>query len=385
MKKFFLFLVFSVAAMTISAQSESAPISAERVFQRPDYEQIQSIGKPAYEALVKRLYNADTTLTLKEKQDIYFGSAFYGYYAEDFDESKVREMMKARKSPKAISKYIDNYLKKCPADLRAILYRAYSAADENDKKAVSKYANIFAMLCDAIIRTGNGETERTAWHVVTVADEYTLMWYVFEVKVISQLLTSTKCDMITVATESGIQLDLYFDVQLVLAMENLALRKDESPFYFIYTEQTVDSEPIAGINYQKVETEKEDSTLLLNEDGGYLMDEDGNYIIAENMPRFPGGMDSLVNFLSTNVKYPKECVDANIQGKVMVQFVVDTDGSITDVEVVRSAGDPLLDKEAVRVVQMMPKWIPGTIKGRIVRVGYTLPINFKIPESSSKK
>lgn len=96
------------------------------------------------------------------------------------------------------------------------------------------------------------------------------------------------------------------------------------------------------------------------------------------MPGFPGGQEALFRFLSDNVKYPVIAQENHIQGRVIVQFVVDKDGMISDVEVARSGGDPSLDKEAVRVIKAMPRWIPGTQRGKPIRVKYTVPVNFRL-------
>ena len=93
------------------------------------------------------------------------------------------------------------------------------------------------------------------------------------------------------------------------------------------------------------------------------------------MPSFPGG--NVQKWISKNVKYPVLAMENGIQGKVYIQFVIEKDGSITDVKVVRGV-DASLDKEAVRVVKAMPKWKPGKQRGKPVRVSYTLPINFQL-------
>ena len=100
-------------------------------------------------------------------------------------------------------------------------------------------------------------------------------------------------------------------------------------------------------------------------------------MICEEMPEFPGGMKECMIFLSKNIKYPANAKEKGIQGRVIVQFVVNTDGSIVEPKVVRGV-DPELDKEALRVLQMMPKWKPGKQKGEAVRVKYTIPIMFKL-------
>ena len=102
------------------------------------------------------------------------------------------------------------------------------------------------------------------------------------------------------------------------------------------------------------------------------------FVVVESMPEFPGGQQALFKFLSENVKYPVIAQENGIQGRVICQFVVNKDGSIVDVEVVRSGGDASLDKEAVRVIKSMPKWKPGKQRGKPVRVKYPVPVNFKL-------
>lgn len=89
------------------------------------------------------------------------------------------------------------------------------------------------------------------------------------------------------------------------------------------------------------------------------------------------GMKGLMAFLSRNIKYPVKAEENGIQGRVICSFVVGTDGSISDVKVENSV-DPSLDKEAIRVIKSMPKWIPGTQKGKPVRVRYTMPVTFRL-------
>ena len=102
------------------------------------------------------------------------------------------------------------------------------------------------------------------------------------------------------------------------------------------------------------------------------------FVVVETMPEFPGGQQALFKYLSENVKYPVIAQENGIQGRVICQFVVNKDGSIVDVEVVRSGGDASLDKEDVRVIKSMPKWKPGKQRGKAVRVKYTVPVNFRL-------
>ena len=99
--------------------------------------------------------------------------------------------------------------------------------------------------------------------------------------------------------------------------------------------------------------------------------------VVEQMPSFPGGDKALLEYLSNNIKYPVVAQENGVQGRVVVSFVVEKDGSITDVKVVRSV-DPSLDKEAARVVKSMPRWIPGKQNGSAVRVKYNVPVSFKL-------
>lgn len=101
------------------------------------------------------------------------------------------------------------------------------------------------------------------------------------------------------------------------------------------------------------------------------------FMVVEQMPEFPGGIKELMDYLGTNVKYPENAMKKNVQGRVVVQFVVEKDGSLSEASVIRSI-DPDLDAEALRVVQTMPKWKPGMQKGQAVRVKYTLPVSFKL-------
>jgi periplasmic protein TonB len=101
------------------------------------------------------------------------------------------------------------------------------------------------------------------------------------------------------------------------------------------------------------------------------------YYEVDEMPSFPGGLNGLMTFLAQNMVYPVTAQENGVQGRVTVSFVVETDGSITDVEVERSV-DPFLDREAMRIVKAMPKWTPGKKDGKPVRVKYTVPVVFRL-------
>lgn len=99
--------------------------------------------------------------------------------------------------------------------------------------------------------------------------------------------------------------------------------------------------------------------------------------VVEVMPQFPGGQIAMLKYLMENIKYPEQAMKEGIQGRVTVRFIVEKDGSISDVKPVLSV-HPLLNKEAVRVVKSMPKWSPGKHNGKPVRVRFNLPVMFKL-------
>ena len=107
------------------------------------------------------------------------------------------------------------------------------------------------------------------------------------------------------------------------------------------------------------------------------VDENGVYQVCEEMPEFPGGMAECMKYLSKNINYPEDCKKEGIQGRVIVQFVVDKDGSIKDPTIARGV-HPSLDKEALRVLSSMPNWKPGKQKGEAVKVKYTIPVMFRL-------
>lgn len=98
--------------------------------------------------------------------------------------------------------------------------------------------------------------------------------------------------------------------------------------------------------------------------------------VVEQMPEFPGGMEALFKYMAENMKYPEDAKKQQVEGRVLVQFIVETDGSVSNTEVLMRVF-PSLDAEAVRVISGMPKWIPGKQNGKVVRVKYTIPVSFR--------
>ena len=131
-----------------------------------------------------------------------------------------------------------------------------------------------------------------------------------------------------------------------------------------------------------VEEEIVEEEIVEEEAPGDVYIEEGNeeeiFQVVEQQPEFPGGMKALAEYYRDNIKYPRISQENGSQGRAFIRFVVNADGSIQDVEVVKSTGDVYLDNEAVRVVEAMPKWSPGRQSGKPVRVYFTLPVNFRL-------
>ena len=108
---------------------------------------------------------------------------------------------------------------------------------------------------------------------------------------------------------------------------------------------------------------------------------DYDYICVEyeTWPEFPGGQREMFKYIQENLIYPKLALKKQIQGRSICQFIVEKDGSISHIQVVRSSGNKSLDRAAIRVIKTMPKWTPGRLQGKIVRTTYVLPVNFRIP------
>ena len=111
--------------------------------------------------------------------------------------------------------------------------------------------------------------------------------------------------------------------------------------------------------------------------GDPLQPEDKVYKRVDIMPSYPGGTEAILAFIAENIQYPKDALEAGKQGTVVCEFVINKDGRFSDIRVVRGLS-PSLDKEAIRVIKSFPKWEPGKNEGKVVRVLYTLPINFRI-------
>lgn len=133
-----------------------------------------------------------------------------------------------------------------------------------------------------------------------------------------------------------------------------------------------------GQNVVNPTNEKDNITILRAVgDDSTVSDKEKVYQVVEQQPSFPGGREELFKYLAYNVRYTIDAAKNKIEGRVLVTFVVEHDGSISNVNVANSVY-PSLDKESIRVVSGMPKWIPGKANGKTIRVKYTIPITFRL-------
>ncbi len=139
------------------------------------------------------------------------------------------------------------------------------------------------------------------------------------------------------------------------------------------TGYAVSFDSLGNVILTKEEEEKKGETLAENEEV---------FFIVENMPEFPGGEEALRKYITSSVEYPEEAINKGIQGKVYVTFVVTKNGSVANAKIARGVA-PSLDQEALRVINSLPKWKPGTQRGKAVNVSYTVPINFELAPRKS--
>lgn len=154
-------------------------------------------------------------------------------------------------------------------------------------------------------------------------------------------------------------------VEVPKQAEILKIVDDEADVQETAIASTEDTGQKVEVKYVPVEVKEEEPS------------EQEIFEVVENAPEFPGGMPACLQFLYKNIKYPPIAQENGTQGQVVLQFVVERDGSIGDIKVVKSV-DPYLDKEALRVVKTMPKWKPGMQRGKPVRCRFTLPVRFRL-------
>lgn len=219
----------------------------------------------------------------------------------------------------------------------------------------------------------NLETKKMTWHLMGYVIVLSLMFVAFE------------------WSERDKQIDMSGQVQDIVAEEEMIP---------ITEQQATPPPPPPPQEVQKVEevlkivendVQVEQTEIASSEDDNTAIEikevaapvvveeivEEEIFQVVEEMPSFPGGMGELMKFLGNNIKYPAVAQENGIQGRVIIQFVVEKDGSVANPVVVKGV-DPALDKEALRVVKAMPKWTPGKQRGKAVRVKYTVPVTFRL-------
>lgn len=149
------------------------------------------------------------------------------------------------------------------------------------------------------------------------------------------------------------------------------------PLYVFNEIIVVDNDIELPPDIELVNVDIEDGATIFVDNTPEEIDTDAIFIHVEDDPEFPGGTTALMKYLGQNVRYPAICQEMGIQGRVYVSFVVNRDGSIVDVEIMKGV-DSNLDEEALRVIRAMPNWKPGVQSGRKVRVSYRIPISFSL-------
>lgn len=169
----------------------------------------------------------------------------------------------------------------------------------------------------------------------------------------------------------------FVEIEIVEDPKNVELPPDQDD---LNKAINIGTQNVEGVD-EPIPTEDPDATKTTQPEMPVEVEVEDNtvYIAVEQNPEFAGGMNALLKFLQKNLRYPTPAVNANVMGKVYMQFVVGQDGNITKVDVLKGIGFGC-DEEAQRVVKLMPKWSPGRQSGRAVAVKFTLPINFQLAE-----
>lgn len=185
-----------------------------------------------------------------------------------------------------------------------------------------------------------------------------------------------------VTTDSGVEMPI-FEEEMVPITEQVEPKQAPPPPEAPKVEEVLQiAENDADVQETTIQSSEDDNQAVEIKYVAPVVEEEEPeeaeiFMVVEEMPEFPGGMAECLKFLGKNIKYPTIAQENGVQGRVIVQFVVNQDGSIVDPVVVRSV-DPYLDKEALRVIKTMPKWKPGKQRGKAVRVKYTVTVTFKL-------
>lgn len=204
-------------------------------------------------------------------------------------------------------------------------------------------------------------------HIADVSETKHLTYDMKAGKVVSMsdIVTPALCDYLK---QQGIDASNVTDLKTISYSYSARAGKNDINItpYKLYKQMTDYGLSLVGMTREKIEKQVAEGTDLSKV-----------YDVVETQPTFPGGPEALMKYLKENIKYPEVAQKYGVQGRVIVQFTVDSDGSIIDVTIYKGV-DPLLDTEAVRVIRQMPVWQPGRNKDTAVRVRYTLPITFNL-------
>lgn len=181
--------------------------------------------------------------------------------------------------------------------------------------------------------------------------------------------------------QGGKEVDVYFTLPIVFRLSGSNIKVDTKS----ETEPNTSSDEVVVVGYGKV---KEDKDAYISVTDFPMKKEstekEPTFITVEQMPAYPGGESAMISFISDNLKYPVKAQEGGIQGRVTVRFIIKKDGEISDATIIRGI-DPECDAEALRVVNLMPKWVPGKQNGKEADVYYTLPIVFKLNPKAKKE
>lgn len=216
------------------------------------------------------------------------------------------------------------------------------------------------------------EGKKTTWLLIGFVLILAVMFVAFEWTERDKQLT----------TDSGVEMPI-FEEEMVPITEQVEPKQAPPPPEAPKVEEVLQiAENDADVQETTIQSSEDDNQAVEIKYVAPVVEEEEPeeaeiFMVVEEMPEFPGGMAECLKFLGKNIKYPTIAQENGVQGRVIVQFVVNQDGSIVDPVVVRSV-DPYLDKEALRVIKTMPKWKPGKQRGKAVRVKYTVPVTFKL-------
>ena len=222
-------------------------------------------------------------------------------------------------------------------------------------------------------QSANLEPRKTTWLLLGYIMVFAVLFAAFE-------WTATEKKQTGEIIQQGILLEEEIMVPITLPEKKVVPPPPQAKQITEILEIVEDDAEIEESEIMSVEDQGE--VVEINEEANIVVEEvveeETIYQVVEQQPEFPGGMQALMKYLRDNIQYPRISRENNSQGKSYVNFVVNTDGSIQDVEIMKSSGDVYLDKEAVRVVKTMPKWNPGKQAGKAVRVRFTLPVLFRL-------